>query len=208
MKTALIADNHPIYRQGIKRILLESNEFSVFEEASDIAELRGKLDSSSDIVILNPKISGVESLQLLQDISKNGSLPPVLIMATDRDHDYVLRAIKAGARGLFYSDCSPDQLVLAAKTVAAGLDYIPEELAQFLATLDSDDRALPPHHKLSNREFRVLVKIGSGQTPTQIANELNLSIKTVSTYRTRLLNKLGLKTNAQLVRYAITHKLA
>ena len=207
MKRVLIACDHAILREGIRQILSQSGEFQITDEVNSLGELQKRIEEPLDLIILNPFISGGSGLEYLEKLRNAKSLPNVLLVSPTQDKDFGLRGLKAGALGIVYRNCEPDQLLKAARIVANGNQYISDELAQFLASRYSDKTGSALHQKLSNREYRVLLMIGSGKTATEIARDINLSIKTVSTYRTRIRRKMGLNTNAELIHYVIANKL-
>lgn len=207
MKNVLIADDHALIRQGIRQILSESGEFRVVAEAANCAEARQKLRGRYDAAILDLSMPGGSCLEFVSELKQSPASPPVLILSMYSEEEYGIRVLKAGAAGFLNKECAPELLVAALRKICAGGKFISPTLAEMLASRLGGDGGAPMHQTLSNREHRVLLMIGSGLTATQIARELNLSIKTVSTYRTRILEKLNLKTNAQLIHYALTNGL-
>lgn len=207
MKKVLIADDHAVVRQGIKQILVESGEFQVVDEATNFPELRSKIGNPVDVVVMDLSMPGGSCLELLQEIRNNGDSKRVLVLSVYPEEEYGIRALKSGALGFLSKECLPEELVSALKKVSSGGRYISLKLADLLASQCSGDGESPLHQKLSNREYQVLLMIGSGLAPGEISKELHLSVKTVSTYRTRILEKLGLKTNAQLIHYVVSKNI-
>jgi two-component system, NarL family, invasion response regulator UvrY len=199
----LIADDHAVVRRGLKQILLD--EFGALEvgEAADAHEtLRLAHASDWDLVVLDISMPGRSGLEVLKELKQTRPRLPVLILTTHPEEQYAVRVLKAGAAGYMTKESAPEHLVEAVRRVTAGGRYITPTLADLLVTnLAAADR--PPHEALSDREFQVLRLIASGKTVGQIADALSLSPNTVSTYRTRILEKTGMKTNAELTHYAI-----
>jgi two-component system, NarL family, invasion response regulator UvrY len=203
----LIADDHAVVRRGLKQILLD--EFGALEvgEAADAHEtLRLAHAGDWDLVVLDISMPGRSGLEVLKELKQTRPRLPVLILTTHPEEQYAVRVLKAGAAGYMTKESAPEHLVEAVRRVTAGGRYITPTLADLLVTnLAAADR--PPHEALSDREFQVLRLIASGKTVGQIADALSLSPNTVSTYRTRILEKTGMKTNAELTHYAISKGL-
>jgi DNA-binding NarL/FixJ family response regulator len=208
LRKVFIVDDHPLIRKGLKQLLAESGEFEVLAEAGSIEEARQKLQGCYDAVILDLSMPRGSSLDLLESLRLLPYPPKVLILSVHSEEEYGIRVLKAGAAGFLNKECAPELLITALRRICAGGRYISPNLAELLASQVGGGREAPRHETLSNREHRVLLMMGSGMTPGQIARELRLSVKTVSTYRARILEKLGLNTNAQLIHYALTHGLA
>ena len=208
MIRVLIADDHPIVRRGLAQILEDASGIVVVDEASDSADVLQKIESSScDVVLLDLGMPGVGGLELIREIRRFKNPPAVLVLSVHPEERYGLRAIKAGAAGYLTKESAPDLLLDAIRKIHSGKKFITPTLAELMATdLGSDVEGLP-HKSLSDREFQVLRMLASGSTISSIAEELNLSVKTVSTYRTRLLRKMQLKNNAELTHYAIREEL-
>ena len=204
----LIADDHPVVRQGIKEILREAEDILVGGEATTGEEVLSRLRVGGwDLVVLDFYMPGPHGLDLIQQIKRAHPKLPVLVISMHPEDQFAIRLLRAGASGYIAKESAPDELVKAVRKVCAGGKYISPSLAETLAKeLDRPSGGLP-HTHLSDREYQVLLLIGAGQSPTEIAEQLHLSVKTVSTYRARLLQKLNLRTNAQLIRYAILEKL-
>jgi DNA-binding NarL/FixJ family response regulator len=203
----LIADDHAVVRRGLKQILLD--EFGALEvgEAADAHEtLRLAHARDWDLVVLDISMPGRNGLEVLKELKQTRPRLPVLILTTYPEEQYAVRVLKAGAAGYMTKEGAPEHLVEAVRRVTAGGRYITPTLADLLVTnLAAADR--PPHEALSDREFQVLRLIASGKTVGQIADALSLSPNTVSTYRARILEKTGMKTNAELTHYAISNGL-
>lgn len=203
----LIADDHAVVRFGLKQILLD--EYGALEvgEAADAHEtLRLAHAHDWDLVVLDISMPGRSGLEVLKELKQTRPRLPVLILTTHPEEQYAVRVLKAGAAGYMTKESAPEHLVEAVRRVTAGGRYITPTLADLLVTnLAAADR--PPHEALSDREFQVLRLIASGKTVGQIADALSLSPNTVSTYRTRILEKTGMKTNAELTHYAISNGL-
>ena len=208
MINVLVADDHDIVREGLKQIVSETNDIVVGGEARTGAEAiaearRGKWD----VIILDlnlPDRAGLEVLAQLRSIAPN---VPVLVLSMHRQAAYATRALKGGAAGYVNKDSARAHLVNAIRKVAHGERFLAPELAESLAFGMVDAAGENLHERLSDREFQVLCLIAAGKPPRQIAAELNLSVRTVGTHRARLLAKMGLKNNAQLVQYALEHDL-
>jgi two-component system invasion response regulator UvrY len=204
----LIVDDHAIVRAGLKQILADEHDMSVDGQADTSNEaLQLARQEPWDVVLLDilmPDRNGIETLQLLK---KEHPKLNVLMLSMYRETQYAVRALKSGAAGYLNKQSAPAELVNAIRLVASGKKYISPEVAQELASEVSGEHEGLPHEALSNREYQTLCMIASGKTVSVIANSLSLSVKTVSMYRTRLLQKMQLKNNAELTHYAIRHGL-
>jgi DNA-binding NarL/FixJ family response regulator len=204
----LIADDHSIVRQGLKQILSDTEDMVVAGEADDgVKALQMVRQGQWDVVLMDvsmPDRNGIDALKL---IKKEYPRLPVLILSMHPEEHYAVRALKAGAAGYLTKQMAPEQLVHAIRQVAAGKKYVSAAVAEELANAIGEDSEKAPHEKLSDREYQTLCMIASGKTLTQIANELSLSVKTVSVYRARLLEKMKLKNNAELTHYGLKHGL-
>lgn len=204
----LLADDHTIVRKGLKQILSEGMSGVEFGEASNAHETAVLLAKEKfDIVILDVSMPGRSGLDLLKDIKVSSPKLPVLVLSMHPEDQYALRVLKAGARGYMTKDSAPDELVNAVNKILSGGKYVSRSLSEQLLTLLQEPQQGEAYQQLSDREFEVLKLIASGLTISEIAEKLSLSVKTVSTYRTRILDKLHLSTNAELTRYAIQEKL-
>lgn len=204
----LIADDHPIVRSGLRRIAEEDAEIIVAAEASNgqetLAAVRG---AAVDIVLLDVSMPGAPFIDTLKRLREEHPTVRVLVLSAHPEDQWAVRALRAGASGYLTKDHSPDQLVEAVRRVHRGGRYVSPTLAERLASRLGAEFAGAPHEQLSDREFEVLRRLGAGHTVKEVAAELRLSPKTVSTYRTRLMEKLGVATNADLVRYVSQHGL-
>jgi two-component system invasion response regulator UvrY len=204
----LIVDDHAIVREGLKQILAEVDDIEVAGEAdcSSRALQMARMEPW-DLVLMDismPDRSGLETLELMK---KEYPDIKVLMLSMHRETQYAVRALKTGAAGYLNKQSAPDQLVDAIRLVASGKKYISAEVAQELASQVSGERDGLPHESLSNREYQTLCMIGSGLPVSAIADQLSLSVKTISMYRARLLKKMQLKNNAELTHYAIKQGL-
>ena len=203
-----IADDHPVVRQGLRRIVEADHAFSVAGEAGDSAALLEAMSKvATDVLLLDVSMPGGAFLDTLRALRADHPTIRVLVLSVHPEDQWAVRALRAGASGYLTKDHSPAQLLAAIRRVHGGGKYVSAALAEQLATQihDGVERAL--HERLSDREFEVMRRLGSGQTGSQIAAELGLSPKSVSTYRTRVLEKMGLESNAELVRYAARNGL-
>lgn len=208
MKNILLVDDHSIVRQGLKNLIeLESDLQVTGEASSGIEALKLVRGNSYDIVVLDismPDKNGVDTLHDLKHIAPD---LPVLILSGYAEQQYALNLIRSGCKGYLSKDADSDEIIKAIRTIANGKRYISSELAELMSNELSHPSEKLLHETLSDREFQVFFKLAGGLSPTEIANELNISIKTVSTYRTRILEKMSLKTNADLTYYAIKNGL-
>ena len=204
----LIADDHAIVRMGLRQIVEQMAHVSV-EEVVNGQEVLVKIrEERWDALILDISMPGGNGLDVLQEVKHMLPNLPVLVLSVHPEDQYAMRVLKAGASGYMNKDCAPNELLLAIQKVIAGGKYISPTLAERLAFVISGNFDGLPHEILSDREYRVLVMIGSGKSVSEIANELTLSVKTVSTYRTRVLEKLNMRNNAELIRYTIDKQLS
>jgi two-component system, NarL family, invasion response regulator UvrY len=208
MKRIIIADDHEIVRAGLKQIIADDPELKVEEEAGDGQELLEKLRKKKfDVVLLDMKMPGRSGLEILKQLKLEHPALPVLVLSMHSEEQYAVRTIKAGASGYITKETAPDKLIEAIRRVCEGGKYISPSLAEKLADSIADSRSNPPHEYLTDREFQVMCMIASGKTITEIAKELFLSVKTISTYRQRILEKMNLKNNAELTHYVISNNL-
>jgi two-component system, NarL family, invasion response regulator UvrY len=204
----LIADDHAILRRGLKEILRGELESATFDEAGTAQQVLAQVHSRVwDLVILDISMPGRSGLDLLRDLQQLRPELPVLVLSMHPEDQYATRVLKAGAAGYMNKETAPKELVKAVRKVLAGGRYVSAGLAEKLAADLSTDAARLPHERLSNREFEVVRMIASGKTVSQIAEELHLSVTTVSTHRARILEKMGLTNNAELMRYALQNRL-
>jgi two-component system, NarL family, invasion response regulator UvrY len=208
MLRILIADDHPIVRQGLKQILSEESDMGVFGEAQnsqEVLELVQKQDW--DIVILDITMPGRGGIDVLKELKHQYPKLPLLILSMHPEDQYAVRALKAGAGGYLTKESAQEELIKAIRKVVRGGKYISSTLAEKLAFDLETETEKPLHETLSDREHQVLLMIASGKTVSEIAEELSLSVKTIDTYRARILEKMKMKTNAELTHYAIKNLL-
>ncbi len=204
----IIADDHPIVRAGMKQIISEASDMLVADEASDGHKLLNKIkEENFDVVILDITMPHMDGLDVLKQLKINKPKLPVIILSIHPESQYALRVLKAGASAYVTKASAPDELIKAIRKVFRGGKYIGPSIAEKLAfQLDANFEEMP-HEALSDREYQVLCMLASGKTVTEIADELSLSAKTVSTYRSRILEKMDMKNNAELIHYAVQNKL-
>lgn len=208
MIKVLVADDHAIVRRGLRQILDETKDILVGAEADGAGEvMRLVREQRFNVVILDISLPGASGLELLVDIHKERPDLPVLVLTIHSEEQYAVRAIKAGAAGFLTKESAPERLIDAVRKVASGGRYVSPQLAERLASALAADGKGAPHERLSDREFEILKMLASGKTVSQIAQELSLSVKTISTHRTRILRKMGMKTNAELTSYAVRTRL-
>lgn len=204
----LIADDHTIVREGLKQIISDIAGMEVTDEATNGNEaIRKVREGGFDIVLLDISMPGKSGLETLKEIRVEDQALPVLILTMHPEEQYAVRALKAGASGYLTKESAPDELITAIRKVSNGGKYISASLAETLAIHLLADTDKPLHETLSDREYQVLCKISSGKAISEIAREMILSVKTISTYRARILEKMGMKSNAELTYYAIKNEL-
>jgi two-component system, NarL family, invasion response regulator UvrY len=204
----LIADDHAILRRGLKEILARELEDAVYGEAKDAREVLARVRSDPwDLVILDLSMPGRSGLDVLRDIKGMQPKLPILVLSMHPEDQYGKRILKAGASGYMNKESAPEELIKAIRKVLAGGRYVSPALAEKLVLDLNEDLTRPLHETLSDREFEVLRMIASGKTQTQIAEELHLSVATVSTYRARILEKMKMTTTAQIMHYALSNRL-
>jgi DNA-binding NarL/FixJ family response regulator len=205
----LIADDHAVVRRGLKQILADEDKTLSVGEATNAQDvLRLVREQDWDIIVLDISMPGKSGLEVLKELRLLRPKTPILILTTHAEEQYAIRVLKAGAAGYMTKETAPEHLIEAVRKVTRGGRYISPALADLLAVHVVADPDTSPHESLSDREYQVLCLIASGKTVGQIADELCLSVKTISTYRARVLEKMGMKTNAQLTHYAISNRLA
>lgn len=208
MLKILLADDHAVVRKGVKQILAENFTQASFGEAQNIHELLEIVDREHwDIVVLDLSMPGGNGLEALKQIKHNHSQLPVLILSMFPEDQYAVRTIRAGAAGYLNKESAPEELVQAIRKILHGGKYISASVADELVLHARHEDDQPIHKHLSDREYQVLCLIASGKEVKEISTELGLSAKTISTYRARLLDKMNMKTNAELTYYAIQNGL-
>ena len=209
MIKVLLADDHSIVREGLKKVLEDSNEIKVISEAADgEAALDKVMNKKPDVAIIDISMPGMDGLEVVTRLTSYCSDVPVLILTMHDEEQYVIRAIEAGAMGYVTKQSAPEQLVEAVKKIHSGGRYLTEKASEALALrVIRGNKNQTLTESLSMRELQVLRKLAMGSTNREIATSYNISVKTVDTYRSRILKKLSLRNNAELSRYAIQNKL-
>jgi two-component system, NarL family, invasion response regulator UvrY len=204
MIKVLITDDHPVVRRGIRQILEDDDRIGLINEASDGKELINRMiDQKYDVILLDISLPGRSGLDMISQIKKIQPFAAVLVLSIHSEEMYALNALKYGASGYLTKSSAPEELIFAIHKVSQGEKYISITMAEDLAEMYISKSAKPYHIKLSARELEVLNLMAKGKTVVQISSELSLSSKTISTYRSRLLEKLNLKSTAELIRYAL-----
>jgi len=204
----LIADDHAIVREGLKQIVTETSDLVVADEASTGHEVLNKaLKNDYDVVVLDITMPGINGIDVLKQIKSQRPELSVLVLSIHPEEQYAVRALKAGASGYLTKESAPDELIAAIRKVSVGKKYVSPSLAEKLVFELEIDHEKPLHETLSDREYQVMCMIASGKMLNEVADELYLSVKTISTYRTRILEKMNMKSNIELTRYAIKHGL-
>jgi len=205
----LLADDHSIVRAGLRRIVEESGDMEVIAEAADGREaIRHVRDTLPDVAVIDISMPGLDGLEVVSQLHVHYPDLPILILTMHEEGQYVVRAIQAGAMGYLTKQSAPEQLVKAIRKIHAGSRYLTDEAAETLALrIAKGSGEQSPLDSLSMRELQVLRRLAMGHTNREIANAYSISIKTVDTYRSRLLKKLNLRNNAELSRFAIQNKL-
>jgi two-component system, NarL family, invasion response regulator UvrY len=204
----IIADDHAILRAGLKQVLAETDDIEVIAEAQTASEaIKLCRDSEANVLLLDISLPDRSGIEALKYIKKENPKIAVLMLSMHREDQYAVRALKAGASGYLCKQSASAELVNAIHTIAKGKKYITSSVAEILANQIGDSSEKAPHETLSDREFQTLTLIASGLSVGEIAKKLSLSVKTVSMYRTRLLEKMQLKHNAELTHYAIKNNL-
>lgn len=208
MIKVLVADDHAIVRRGLRQILSETPDIMVGGEASTAQEvIRLLTDERWSVVVLDLSLPGSSGLDLLARIRREHQQCPVLVLTVHPEDQYAVRCIKAGAAGFLTKESAPDKLIDAVRKVASGGRWVSPELAETLASVLAGESKGAPHERLSDREFEIFRMLASGKTVSQIAQELTLSVKTVSTHRVRILRKMEMTNNAELTHYAVRNNL-
>jgi DNA-binding NarL/FixJ family response regulator len=208
MVRVVIADDHTIVREGLKQLLLAAGSFEIAGEARDGFEvLKLAREKEFDVLLLDLSMPGKSGMDLIKQVKSERPRVRILVLSMHQEHQYAVRAIKAGASGYLTKDSASTQLVSAIEKVAGGGAFISAEVAEQLALGAMPQTEGPPHASLSDREYQVFRMLVAGQAVSEIASELNLSVKTVSTHKARLMEKMGIDNPAELVRYAMKHRL-
>jgi DNA-binding NarL/FixJ family response regulator len=208
MIKVLIADDHPIVRQGLRQVLKETSDIVVAGEAGTGPETLDEVSKNDyDVVLLDISMPGRSGLDILRQLKLENPDLRVLILSTYPEEQYAVRSLKDGAEGYLTKASIPDELVAAIRKAASGRKYVSSALAEKLAFDLNVNSQKPVHETLSDREYQVMCMIASGKMAKEIAAELALSVKTISTYRTRILEKLQMKNNAEITLYAIKQGL-
>ena len=204
----LIADDHPIVRQGLKQIISEYPDMTVADEAGNGKEVLSKVAKKDyDIVLLDISMPGRNGLDILKELKTKKPKLPVLVLSIYPEDQYAVRVLKLGAAGYLTKESVPEELVAAIRKVARGRKYVSNYLAEKLASDLEINAEKPLHENLSDREYQVMFMIASGKRLKEISEELSLSIKTISTYRSRIMDKMKMRNNAELIRYALQNNL-
>ncbi len=208
MTRILLVDDHPVVRQGIKQVLSDAFHPALMGEASNAEEGMAEIKSTDwDVLVLDLSLPGTSGLDLLKDLRRERPTLPVLVLSMYSPDQFARRAMNAGASGYLTKDSNPNELVKAVGEVIAGRRYLnPAVIGEMVSPLQQES-GQRPHEALSDREYQVLRMIASGLTVSQVATRLTLSVKTVSTYRARVLEKMNMKTTAELMHYGIQHGL-
>jgi len=208
MIKVIIVDDHPIIREGIKQITAKTNDIIVIDEASNRTELKKILrEKKFDVILLDISLPGQNGIEILKEIKENFPDFKVLILSIHTEMEYIRRCFTLGASGYLTKESAPDELVQAIRKVFNGGKYINYSIADSLSSYFQYETQNLLHEKLSSREYEVFLKIAQGKSIKDISSELYLSEKTISTYRSRILEKINLKNNAEIIYYAIRHKL-
>ena len=208
MLKVLIADDHPVVRQGVKQILAEELQLKQFGEARNAREVLENVSKKQwDILILDINLPDMNGLEILRQLKKVHPDLPVLVLTVFDEDQIAIRVLKAGAAGFVTKETMPNELISAVKKIHSGGKYVSPSLAEKLVFNIYAEDEKPVHHKLSNREYQVICLIAARKSVKQIAEELYLSIQTIRTYRTRILEKMEMNTDAELIHYAIQHGL-
>jgi len=208
MIRVVLADDHTIVREGLKQLLSAAGDMEVVGEASDGHEVIERVRSLEfDVLLLDMSMPGRSGIELIRQVRAEKPKLRMLILSMHEENQYAVRAIRAGASGYLTKESAARQLVEAIRKVAGGGAFISAEVAQQLALGAMPDAKGPPHTTLSDREFQIFRMIADGLGVSDIAERLNLSVKTVSTHKSNILHKMGMSTQAELIRYAITHRL-
>lgn len=204
----LIADDHVLIREGFKKLIEREPDISVVAECANAAEVLAAVDGvPCDVLVLDLNLPGKHGLELLADLRKRAPGARSLVLSMYSEEQFGVRALKAGAMGYLTKESASDELLAAIRRINGGRRYLSQALAEKLAFDMGTNGEMKPHERLSNREFQVLRLIGAGGTTGEVADGLVLSVNTVNTYRKRVLEKMGMKNNADIIRYAMENDL-
>jgi DNA-binding NarL/FixJ family response regulator len=204
----VLADDHTIVREGLKQVLASAPDLAVVGEAKDGREVLERVrDVEFDVLLLDLSMPGKSGIELIKQVRAERPKLRVLVLSMHQERQYAVRAIQAGASGYLTKESAPEQLVSAIRKVAAGGAFVTEAVAEQLALGVMPQAEGPPHRALSDREFQVFQLLASGKAVSEIAKELKLSVKTVSTHKAHIMQKMNIGNPAELIRYAIHHQL-
>jgi len=204
----LIADDHPIVREGFKQVISETDDMIVADEASNGQEVLSLVRKREyDLILLDISMPGRSGLEVLKELKSEYQKLPVLILSIYPEEQYAVRAFRAGASGYLTKASAPNELISAIRKIVHGGRYVSESLAEKLTYYLDQDVSKPLHDLLSDREYQVILMLGSGKTVKEIAEILFLSVKTISTYRSHILEKMKMKNNAEITLYVVKNKL-
>jgi two-component system invasion response regulator UvrY len=207
MIRVIIVDDHPVVRRGLKQIIGAEPDMRVVGEAECAREAIERIRGAAcDAVVLDFALPDANGFTVLNTLQSDRARPPILIMSMYEEEQYAVRLLKAGASGFLMKDSLPEELIKAIRKIVSGGKYVSSSLAEILAS-ELTSPSAPPHEALSDREFQILCLIVLGKSLTDIGASLCISGKTVSTYRARILEKMGMTSNAELIAYALKHKL-
>jgi two-component system, NarL family, invasion response regulator UvrY len=209
MLRVIIADDHPVVLKGLKEILSEGfDDVTIDGTTTGYGLLSSLQNNTYDLVLLDISLPDINGLEVLKEIKKKKPKLPILIISMYPEEQYAPRAMKAGAQGYITKLSASDELVRAVRKIMSGKRYVSPAFAEKMVLDFESDTEKPPHEKLSDRELQVLSMIGAGKSVNQVADEIHVSANTVRTYRTRILEKIGVKGTGELIHYAITHSIA
>jgi len=208
MTRVVVADDHSVIRHGIKQILDMEEDLEVVAEASTVPELMDILHRTpTDVLVLDLSMPGGGGLDAIVQLKKQKPGLPILVLSVHPEGQYAVRAIRSGAMGYLSKECAPEELVKALRLLVSGHRYLTAAVGDLLATAVNDQNSKVPHATLSDREFQVMIMIAQGRGLTEIAKSFNLSVKTIATYRERMLKKMSMETNAELIQYVVKNNL-
>ena len=204
----LVVDDHAVFRAGLKQLVNDNSGMRIADEANNGEEaLKKALKNDYDVILLDITMPGRSGLDIIKELKNQKPQINVLVLTIHPEEQYAMRALKAGASGYLIKESAPVELISAIRKVASGGRYVSSSLAEKLAFEVADKTGKPSYQALSDREYQVMCMLGAGTRLNNIAEELTISVKTVSSYRSRILRKLNLKNNAELIRYIIDNKL-